>query len=297
MHPILILLPAAVLVFGPRLWVKRVLVRHDSPQDSLPCTGGELARQLLDQHDLQTVKVEITDIGDHYDPEARSVRLARERFERRSLTALATAAHEVGHALQHAHGYGPFVLRANLAKMSRVTGEVGSALLLAVPLAAIASRRPVPPAMIAATALSILGVGAAAQLTAVPTELDASFERALPMLRNGYVDAAQLRDVHEILTACSLTYVASSLLGVLHIWPWLGKRPFYADARPLGALSGAWAPVTKPQCRSSNVEIRGRLVPGERTDPQVSKALFRRIARPLIRAWVRIHYRPHTQLR
>jgi Zn-dependent membrane protease YugP len=285
MNPVLLLIPAIALVVGPRIWVKRVLNRYDRTQEHLPCTGGELARQLLDQNHLQTVKVEITDLGDHYDPEAKAVRLARSRFERKSLTALTTAAHEVGHALQHASGYRPFVWRSRLASMSRVTGEVGSVLLLAVPVAALASRRPIPPIVIGATALSILGVSAAAQLTAVPTEIDASFDRALPMLRNGYIGSEQLAGAREILTACSLTYVASSLLGVLNVWPWL-PRPVYRANGKLGAFSTAWPSVTKTTHQCSNVagSADDHNVGGSKY--RTGEALIKRIATSLLRSWL-----------
>ena len=286
MNPVLILVPAAVLIFGPRLWVKRVLTRHDQPREDLPYSGGELARQLLDLHQLHTVKVEITDVGDHYDPEARAVRLSRHRFERRSLTAVTTAAHEVGHALQHASAYGPFIWRSRLAKVSQVTGEVGAALFLTIPIAAITSGRPIPPNVIATTALSILGVGAVAQLTALPTELNASFDRALPMLRQGYIQPEQVEAAREILTACSLTYVASSLLGVLNIWPWLGRRSSYAVACPIRPSAGA-ATVTKPKYACSSVEKVGGRSSGSGAKLRTAETVIRRFGKPVIRAWFR----------
>jgi len=284
MNPVLLLVPAAALIVGPRIWVKRVLTRHDEAREDMPCTGGELARQLLDQHHLQTVKVETTDIGDHYDPDSKAVRLTRDRFERRSLTALTTAAHEVGHALQHASGYRPFVWRSRLAKTSRVAGEIGSVLLLAMPLAAIASRRPVPPIVIGATALSILGVSAAAQLTAVPTELDASFDKALPMLRDGYIGPEQVEGAREILAACSFTYIAASLLGVLNIWPWLGRRPVYS-AGHLGPFSGAWSNVMKPQHGYCNFETLSHTAVRTKVKSRPVETLIQRIGKPL-RTWL-----------
>jgi len=80
----------------------------------------------------------------------------------------------------------------------------------------------------------MLGSGMAAQFAAVPTELDASFARALPMLQDEYIDDTQVRDVRQILIACSMTYIASSLVAVLHIWPWLGRGPALTGARKPG---------------------------------------------------------------
>ena len=115
--------------------------------------------------------------------------------------------------------------RTRLAKVAQVAGQAGSAMLLAAPLAAIVGRRPVPAVLIGASAFAILGTGVIAQLAALPTELDASFGRALPILRNGYIDEEEEKSARQILTACSLTYVASSLAGVLTIWRWIPTGP------------------------------------------------------------------------
>jgi Zn-dependent membrane protease YugP len=234
MHPLAILIPAAALMFGPRLWVNHILKKHHRTDDNIRTTGGEVARALLDRYNLRTVRVEGTDIGDHYDPAARVVRLARDKLDRKTLTAVTTAAHEVGHALQHASGYGPFVMRTYLARAAEVTGRTGTVLLLATPLVALATRRPVPPVIITTTAVATIGAGVIARIAALPVELDASFRRALPLLlQDGYIRAGQERQARTILMACSLTYLASSLAGVLNIWPWLQHVP---------ALAGITAP-------------------------------------------------------
>ena len=108
-------------------------------------TAGELARQLLDRQQLHSVQVETTDMGDHYDHHSKAVRLNRDKIDRKTLTAATTAAHEVAHALQDASGYGPFVWRTRLVMVAQVAVEVGSVMLLAVPVTALVTRKPVPP--------------------------------------------------------------------------------------------------------------------------------------------------------
>jgi Zn-dependent membrane protease YugP len=218
----MLLVPVAVLVIGPRLWVRQVLKQHNRREDPSFPSGGELAKELLDRHNLQRVRVESSDIGDHYDPKAKAVRLTRDKIERKTLTAMTTAAHEVAHALQDASNYPPFVWRMRLVTLAQTTGQIGSVILIAVPAVALFTRQMVPPVLVGAAAFAMIGTGIAAQLVALPTELDASFGRAMPLLRAGYITEKQAKDARKILVASSLTYVASSLLSVLNIWPWLG---------------------------------------------------------------------------
>ena len=232
MHPVVILIPVAAAIFGPRLWANYVLKQHNREDEDFPGTASELARELLDHHQLQRVKVESTDIGDHYDREAKAVRLSRDKYDRKTLSAVTTAAHEVAHALQDAGDYGPFVARSHLVRLAKITGEVGTVILLAAPMVALISHRAVPPALIATTAFSMLGVGVAAQVVSLPSEFDASFGRALPLLQQRYVGPRQSKEARKILLACSMTYVASSLVSVLNFWPWLGRKPAVPGPAP-----------------------------------------------------------------
>ena len=289
MHPLLILIPAAALVMAPRIWVNQVLREHNRKDMPYPGTAAELARELLDLHQLQQVRVEQTDLGDHYDPQTRSVRLARDKYRRRTLTALTTAAHEVAHAIQHAAGYGPFMWRMRLVKVAQVTGEAGFVLLLSAPLAAMFSRRPLPPVVIGSAALAMLGTGMAVQLVALPSELDASFNKALPMLKDGYIDATHAGEARKILAACSLTYVASSLVSVLNIWPWLGRGPagIFLQAPAVATL-----PPARPRTRLASART-ARPAPApaaqrRRTGSGRAERLLRRHARPLIKYWLKL---------
>lgn len=288
MHPAFILIPAAALIFGPRLWVRHVLQSHDGEDPELPATGSEFARELLDRHDLVGVRVELTDMGDHYDPKARAVRLSRDRFDRQSLSAITTAAHEVSHALQHASAYPPFEWRARLAKVAQITGLAGTALLISVPAASLVSRRPLPPSLVGIGALGMLGTALTAQLAALPTEFDASFNRAMPMLREE-LSQAKLSDARQILIACSLTYLASSVAGALHVWPWLGSGRLFLTA-----------PAVEPTTREDGSEERRQDTSAEANKVVAHKkkrrgrirgglfeATFRRAAKPLVREWLR----------
>ena len=220
---ILPLLLLVLLLYGPQWWVHYILARYNRTPEPFPGTGGELARHLLDRFQLHAVRVEATQAGegDHYDPEQRVVRLTRDKLDGRTLTAIATAAHEVGHALQHALGYRPFLWRMQLVKTARWSERFGSFLLFAVPLLSLITRAPAVGLLLFLAALATLGMSVLVQLVTLPVEWDASFGRALPILESGYIDRSRQRAVRRILRACALTYVAASLAGLLNFWRWM----------------------------------------------------------------------------
>jgi hypothetical protein len=318
MHPIVIIVPILAAAFGPRIWARRLLRRHDI-HDARFLPANDLARRLLDDNGLGLVRVEVTDLGDHYDPLSKTVRLSRGRFDHRSLTAATTVAHEVGHALQDAAGYWPFRLHLGLGRLSRVTGDVGTVLLIAVPIAAMIAPGPVPPLVIGAAAGGMLATSLAAQLAALPSELNASFGRALPLLRECCIDDAQLRDARRILFACSLTYVSSSLNPLMVLWPWIGgplrrplpalraDRPAWTQHPPsVSASASASASVSKSKSKSKSKSssrypppplARASTAPAG-TPPRARPAtlsapfpdwpLLKAAARPLVRGWLRM---------
>jgi Zn-dependent membrane protease YugP len=283
MHPVLVLIPVAALILGPRFWVRRVLQRHNLSDEKFPLEAQQLAREMLDRAGLGAVAVEGTDIGDHYDPATKTVRLARDKYGRKTLTALTTAAHEVAHALQDFDAYPPFVWRQGLGRVAQVTGELGSVVLISVPAAALLTRTSVPPAVIGGTALAMFGTGIAAQLAAVPTELDASFGRALPLLREGHLDPSQAEVARKILFACSLTYLASSFASIVNIWPWIGRRPLGRPGTVALYSNGSAVnsdTVITPAERPTSAKPRPRRRDG------VPERLVRKLAKPLIRSWL-----------
>ena len=211
-----------LLVYGPQLWVQWVLQRHNRrPEDDFPGTGGELARHLLDRYDLGEIKVEITDLGDHYDPMARAVRLTRDKFEGRTLTAITVAAHECGHALQHAAAEPMFMLRTRLARVSIFAQRLGSFLLFAAPLSVLLTKLPSAAVFNIAGAFLIMGSAIVIHLLTLPVEIDASFSKALPLLESGYLERRQIPAARSILRAAAWTYVAASLASLLNFWRWL----------------------------------------------------------------------------
>lgn len=221
MHWIILLLVFLAIFYLPQWWVKHTLRRYEKSLDRIPGTGGELARHLLDRFDLQHVKVEKTPSGsDHYDPSDQIVRLSENLIDQRSLTAVAVAAHEVGHAIQDAQGHPLLQLRTRLVTVSQGLQQLASIGVVIAPLLALLSRSPAPGILMIALSFIAMLSAVVIHLVTLPVELDASFNKALPILQEGYIEPADQKAVERILKAAALTYVASSVGSLLSIWRW-----------------------------------------------------------------------------
>jgi len=209
------------LVFGPGLWVRRVIERYSNPPDRYSGTGAQLARFLLDKLGLQHVSVETTDLGDHYDPLAKAVRLTPDKYEGRSLTAITVAAHEVGHAIQDHEGYGPLRLRTHLVRVARPIERIGAGTLMVAPFIGALTRAPSIGIIMFLAGFLTLATSTLVHMATLPTEFDASFNRALPLLDEQRV-LKQVDRPHarRLLTAAALTYVSASLMSLLNIARW-----------------------------------------------------------------------------
>lgn len=223
MGAILILLVGAfALAFLPQMWVKGVIKSHSAERDDIPGTGGEFARHLLDKMNLQDVGVEETKLGDHYDPEAKVVRLLPQHYGARSLSALVVAAHEVGHAMQDATGYAPLHARTRLAKQAHNIERFGAVVMLAAPIVMLVAKSPHILIFQLFIGVLILSMTVLMHALTLPMEFDASFRRALPILKAGnYVSDQDMPAARQILRAAALTYVAAAALSLLDVMRWL----------------------------------------------------------------------------
>ncbi len=222
---ILVLFAATLLVAIPTMWVHNTIERHAAERHDLGGTGAEFARHALDGMKLHHVKVEVTEQGDHYDPQSRTVRLQKRFHDGRSVSAIAIAAHEVGHAMQHAVELPIFQRRLTVAKQAHALSMIAQAFVWSAPVLLILNKST------AALILNVLGFGGMALLSfglqamTLPVEFDASFNRALPLLKEGqFLKPADLSAARQLLRAAAYTYVAALLRSVLTI-PGIGRLP------------------------------------------------------------------------
>ncbi len=209
------------IIFLPGIWVQRVLARYSRPDDRYSGTGADLARHLLDRYGMNGVKVEETDQGDHYDPLEKAVRLTPDKFNGRSLTAITVAAHEVGHALQDHKAYKPLRYRTHLVKATQKFEKLGAGILMVSPFIGALTRVPGLGILMFLGGLMTLGTSTLVHLVTLPTEIDASFNRALPMLdENEILIPADKKHARKLLKAAAFTYVSASLMSLLNIARW-----------------------------------------------------------------------------
>ena len=222
MHYLLGILLLLLILFGPNIWVERTMRRYQKTRDDLQGTGGELARHLLDLHNLQNVKVVVTNEGDHYDPNTHTVALSEANFNGKSITAVAVAAHETGHAFQHAEGYTPLVLRSKMAILGYYAEKLGVLLIILVPFFGLISGSPAIARIFIGGIIISFCSSILIHLVTLPVEFNASFSRALPALERGqYLHPDDMRPARKILLAAALTYVSASLMSVLNFARWM----------------------------------------------------------------------------
>lgn len=220
---VMLLVVAVVLglAFLPQFWVRGVIKRYSTERADFPGTGGEFARHLLDGMGLGNVRVEETKLGDHYDTDAKTVRLLPQHLNGRSLSAVVIAAHEVGHAMQDATGYAPLAARQKLARQAQRIEMVGSVVMLLAPVLLIFLKSPHLMIAQVFAGILILATSVLVHLVTLPVEYDASFRRALPILQAGrYVGEQDMRAARSILRAAAFTYVAAAALSLLDVMRW-----------------------------------------------------------------------------
>lgn len=208
-------------IYAPSLWAQYILNRYNQ-DEYFSGNGYDLARLLLTEAGIGHVPVEKTPMGDHYDPVDKVVRLNPRYCDRKSLSAVVIAAHEVGHAIQDAQGYAPLSFRTRLVLFAQSVEKIGVGIIMAAPLVTALTRIPASGVLLFLGGMAAMGMPLMVHLITLPVELDASFNRAIPFLTKGkFIPPEDLGPSKKILTACALTYVAGALAGLLNVWRWI----------------------------------------------------------------------------
>jgi Zn-dependent membrane protease YugP len=212
---LLILAPGLLLSLWASYRVKRTFAEYSRVPASRGYSGAEAARELIRRRGVNGVRVEETEgfLSDHYDPTERVLRLSSDVFHGRSLAALGVAAHEAGHAIQHANDYGPLKFRSLVVKPAMIGSNLSNIMLLA----GIGLQIP---------GLAMLGVIMFSffvlfTLVTLPVEFDASKRAVVALQELGMVTPAEADGAGAVLRAAAMTYVAAAITAVMQLIYWL----------------------------------------------------------------------------
>lgn len=207
---LLLLVPAIVLGIYAQYKVSSTYKKYSKTHAASGMTGAQTSRQLLDQAGLNDVPVEVVPghLTDHYDPRTRVLRLSKDVANSDSLAALGVAAHESGHAIQHAKKYKPMQIRSAVVPAASFGSSFGPIIFI-VGLIFTSYKPLMTIGIVLFTAAVIF------QIVTLPVEFDAS-SRAMKLLQtNGIVVQGEADGARKVLSAAALTYVAAALMSIL----------------------------------------------------------------------------------
>lgn len=218
----LLVIVGMVLCLAASAHVKSTMNKYNRRNNALGLTGAEAARRILNNEGLYNVQIECLreDDGDHYDPRTNTVRLSYGNYHRATVTSVGVAAHECGHAIQHAKGYAPLNFRTALVPVVNIGSRLGIPLILIGIL--LSWNNVLIQIGIWAFSLSVLF-----QLVTLPVEYNASSRAVAKVAQYGLLTEEENRDCRRVLSAAALTYVAaaaSSALQLLRLILLFGNR-------------------------------------------------------------------------
>ena len=208
---LLLVVPTMILSLIAQIKVKSTFSKYSHIKTSKSITGRDAAMLILKANTINDVRIESVrgSLTDHYDPSSKKLRLSEPVFSQASIAALGVAAHEAGHAIQHAKGYSPLVLRSTLVPVANIGSRFG-------PMIAIMGLLFSMPPLLNIGILLFAGA-VLFYLITLPVEFNAS-SRALAHLEKGnMLTAEELVGARKVLSAAALTYVASALTAIMSL--------------------------------------------------------------------------------
>ena len=220
---VLVLIPAMIFAFWAQINVQTTFSRFKQVRNRRGLTAADVARRILDANGLNYVQIQRVsgELTDHYDPRAQVVRLSDSVYDSTSVAALGVAAHEVGHACQHAEDYVPLRIRSAIIPMTRIGSMLAMPVfILGLLFAQLSLYGNMVGDVFMMLGILLFSLSTLFQLVTLPTEFNAS-ARALKTLESyGILDGDELVGARSTLRAAALTYVAalaSSLASLLRL--------------------------------------------------------------------------------
>jgi len=207
----LLLIPAVILAAYAQMKVRSAYSRYSRVRSQQGWSGAQAARQILDSAGISSVSIKETSgrLSDHYDPRNRTLYLSEKVFEGDSLASLGVAAHEAGHAMQHARGYVPLHIRSAIVPVASF-GTNGAYFLFFLGLLA-------RNGFMMSLAILLFSFGVLFYLITLPVEFNASSRAIKVLLGEGIIERSEIDGTKKVLSAAALTYLAAALMSVLQL--------------------------------------------------------------------------------
>ncbi len=217
------MIPALVLGFIAQMIVKSRFDQYSRVRTMRGLTGAQVARQILDTNGLYDVRVEETQgfLSDHYDPRSKVLRLSPDVARVPSVSAVGVAAHEAGHALQHATGYLPLQLRSSLVPAVQFGSWLGPIIIISGIMLEAVFRASALGLAVAWFGVAVYGLVAVFSVITLPVELDASSRAKRLLYQYNIVDKQELSGVSSVLNAAAWTYVVAAIAALLELARWI----------------------------------------------------------------------------
>ena len=194
--------------------------RNDKELTNMPFTSEDFGKLILEENNLKEVIIEETSSVDHYDLNDKAVRLQKGRLQKNSLTSLTILCHEIGHAIQHKEGYSPLVRRTMIVERTQWITRIGGLILYSgLPLILATGSFGLIKVCLFLVIISVL-LGVLIHLITLDVEIDASFNKAMPILEEK-IPAEYHSQCKDVLRAAAFTYVIGALtsfLSLRYLW-------------------------------------------------------------------------------
>lgn len=213
---IVLVLPAVIFSLIASANVNSTFKKYSRVYNSRRLTGADAARRILDSNGLQHIRIERIsgNLSDHFDPRSNVIRLSQAVYDGATAAAVGVAAHECGHAIQHAVGYLPIKLRNAIIPITNIGSKLAFPMIL---LGIVLTAWSQQALMIAYIGVALFGLSLVFQLVTLPTEFNAS-RRALKTIDNmGLLSGDDLKASKKVLTAAAMTYVAALAVTLMQL--------------------------------------------------------------------------------
>lgn len=217
------IIPALILGMIAQAAVKSKFSQYSRVRTMRGLTGAQVARQILDTNGLYDVSVEETQgfLSDHYDPRSRTLRLSSDVARVPSVAAVGVAAHEAGHALQHATGYVPLQLRSALVPAVQFGSWLGPLVIISGIFLEALFRATSLGMAVAWFGVGLYALVAIFAVITLPVELDASARAKKLLYQYNIVDRQELGGVNSVLNAAAWTYIVAAIAALLELARWI----------------------------------------------------------------------------